>query len=1314
MQPIAPQPSALVAALISAMLATAPARADFVLTEFMASNNNTLKDDFNEASDWIEIHNPSPHAASLAGWHLTDRAEQPALWSFPDLDVPPGGFVVVFASGRDRRDPQAPLHTNFALAAAGEYLALVRPDGSAATEFAPHFPPQATDVAFGFPQTATESTLPQGAQGQVGVPASESDFLANFANWRTRLTPLTGSTWRPCRTGVGYSNSAGNYGSWIHPEGDLAPLMRNLQRTACIRLPFEVADPAAATSLRLRMRWDDGFIAWVNGVEVARNAAPANPLWNSLATANRTEALNNDWTDFTFDPTTVNLAQGTNILAIQAFNVTTNSSDLLILPILETTVSRAVSQAQYFTTPTPGTTNGEGGPIGPIMTDPTSTIARPTGSPASPPAVVTIRVVPSAFALNPTSVRLYHRTMFGPESALTLRDDGVSPDVTANDGIFSGLLPTGKPTPGEMLRWRFEAVDINGNRSRSPPFADPADADEYHGTVALNPDEDSSQLTILHQFIQNPDAAGTLSGTYSSIYYLGRFYDRVFVNRHGQSTSSFNKKSHNFDFNRGNRFTWHPDAPRKVKDINILTNHADKTRTRNTLAYEVARLAGSPDHFAFPIRVQRNAGFHGVFDLVEDGDDRMLERNGLDPEGALYKMYNALNATSGNQKKTRREENFSDLQALITGLDRNTPVAARRSFIYDNVNLAATINYLAVRAINNDRDHGHKNYYVYRDTNGTREWEPIIWDVDLSWGHSWNATSGYFDDSLTSNPITTQTPNNRLYAAIWDEPETRAMFLRRLRSLMDDILEPPGTSNGRIETMMRSIVAPIDPDPANPSPWTDGDRDFSRWGTWGRGLRPREETEFVIANFVTPHRTFLYHQDPITRQRYNGDPIPDSANPTQAGAVIFAGADANPASGNQAEEFVVLQNTLATAVDLSGWTISGPISHTFAPGTVIPPGDGTPASQFRGLLHLARDSLAFRSRSSGPAGGQRRFVQGNFSGTLPARGAVLTLADAAGTLVSSFAYPPDPTPHQLALRLTEIQYNPAAVTATEAASLPGIGRQEFEYLELANIGASPLDLAGCRFTAGIEFEFPGIVLLPGQRLLLAKNPAAFAARYPAVLHPVIGPYGGQLDNSGERLEITDPVGEIILEFSYNDVWFPSTDGPGRSLVLRDPETPYDQIGNRSSWAASAGAFGNPGEEPSIFATEFSAWVRTHFVPAERADPAISGPHADPDGDGRDNWNEFAFATNPRMPDAPSAALSAPLGLTLRHPTLAVDVLWSLEATNNLSDPSSWVSVPFDRTTLEHGADVSTSLFRESDPPPTSGTRFLRLRAARTP
>ena len=56
------------------------------------------------------------------------------------------------------------------------------------------------------------------------------------------------------------------------------------------------------------------------------------------------------------------------------------------------------------------------------------------------------------------------------------------------------------------------------------------------------------------------------------------------------------------------------------------------------------------------------------------------------------------------------------------------------------------------RSFNSDRDHAHKNYYVYRDTNGSREWRPVIWDVDLSWGHNWNDVGlDYFDNALVSN-----------------------------------------------------------------------------------------------------------------------------------------------------------------------------------------------------------------------------------------------------------------------------------------------------------------------------------------------------------------------------------------------------------------------------------------------------------------------------------------------------------------------------------------------------------------------------------
>src|SRR4029078_9883188 len=119
---------------------------------------------------------------------------------------------------------------------------------------------------------------------------------------------------------------------------------------------------------------------------------------------------------------------------------------------------------------------------------------------------------------------------------------------------------------------------------------------------------------------------------------------------------------------------WSPSAP-PVKKINLLSNWADKSKVRNVLAYEVMRQAGVAAHSALTARVQQNTSFFSTADFVEDGDEIYLERAGLNPEGALYKVYNNLlsksagnTGNSGVEKKTRKTENNSDLQALINGL----------------------------------------------------------------------------------------------------------------------------------------------------------------------------------------------------------------------------------------------------------------------------------------------------------------------------------------------------------------------------------------------------------------------------------------------------------------------------------------------------------------------------------------------------------------------------------------------------------------------------------------------------------------------
>ncbi|MBN2506653.1 MAG: lamin tail domain-containing protein [Verrucomicrobia bacterium] len=120
-----------------------------VISEFMADDASVLPDEDGECSGWIEIHNPTAAAVNLAGHCLTDTEGRPCAWAFPDVTLEAGAYVVVFASGKNRTNAAAPLHTSFRLDNGGEYLALVGPGPVLLHAFAPAFPPQRENIAYG-------------------------------------------------------------------------------------------------------------------------------------------------------------------------------------------------------------------------------------------------------------------------------------------------------------------------------------------------------------------------------------------------------------------------------------------------------------------------------------------------------------------------------------------------------------------------------------------------------------------------------------------------------------------------------------------------------------------------------------------------------------------------------------------------------------------------------------------------------------------------------------------------------------------------------------------------------------------------------------------------------------------------------------------------------------------------------------------------------------------------------------------------------------------------------------------------------------
>jgi len=126
------------------------------ITEFLADNRKGLTDDDGDASDWIELRNPIPYRLNLEGYHLTDDPAQPTRWRLPAVRIPAWGRCLVFASGKDHRDPAAPLHANFKLSAGGDTLSLIAPDGKTVIQqipsdptTTPTYPPQRPDISYG-------------------------------------------------------------------------------------------------------------------------------------------------------------------------------------------------------------------------------------------------------------------------------------------------------------------------------------------------------------------------------------------------------------------------------------------------------------------------------------------------------------------------------------------------------------------------------------------------------------------------------------------------------------------------------------------------------------------------------------------------------------------------------------------------------------------------------------------------------------------------------------------------------------------------------------------------------------------------------------------------------------------------------------------------------------------------------------------------------------------------------------------------------------------------------------------------------------
>jgi hypothetical protein len=842
------------------------------------------------------------------------------------------------------------------------------------------------------------------------------------------------------------------------------------------------------------------------------------------------------------------LRPGTNVLAVQGLRVSSASPYFLLQPVVEAaSVTNTTNALVYFTTPTPGAENRVGTAVlGPIIKAVAHLPPVPTDN---QDVIVTARVAPAFAPIS--AVTLRYRVMYSNEVSALMLDDGLHGDGRAGDGVFGATIPAAASRPGQMLRYAVSAVDTQGRTHREPLFQDLTRSPQYFGTVIAD-GSITSALPVLHWFVASTTAADTETGTRCSLFFLDEFYDNLFIRIRGGTARGWPKKSYKIQFHDDHLFRFREDVER-VDEINLNATYTDKSYLRSLLTYEHQRDAGTPSTEVYPVHVRQNAQFFSVALVTEQLQRAWLRRHGLDPNGAFYKggPGSTYDTPTSFEKKTRVTEGNSDLVALLNGL-RLTGTNLER-FVFDSVNLPAQVNFLATVCISQNIDASDKNHFLYRDTEGSGEWHMCPYDLDLTLGpNALNTDTMVASQDFASHPYIGARPYllhdgkyNRLIEGVVNTPRARQMLARRIRTLTDQFLVTPYFQQ-RIDKLLPRLAP-------------DVLADKSRWGANaafpGQTYTLQQAADRINNEYLTPRLTYL-----------NGPQLAALGIPARQASFVpleFGAVEFNPASGRQDEEYIELRNTNTFAVDLSGWELRGEVTLRFAPGTVLPASN---------RLFAVPNVAAFRARAASPRGGEGHFVQGNYEGRLSARGGGLRLVDTSGREAAGLAYAGAPSPAQQFLRITEILFNPAPASGGTSDA------QDFEFVELRNTGPAPLDLTGIRFAAGVQFGFTGSAvtnLAPGARVLVVKSRLAFTARYGDRL-PVAGEFIGNLENRGERLRVEDAVGEKILEFDYDNRWYPITDGHGFSLTIVNDAALWKDWDQAASWRPSSQLHGSPG------------------------------------------------------------------------------------------------------------------------------------------
>jgi hypothetical protein len=1204
-----------------------------------------------ELVEFIELHNAGGSAVNLSGWQFTEGV----TYTIPNgTTLAAGGYLVV------AQNPTA-LQARFGVAALGPWTGKLSNEGEKITlKNVAGGTEDSVEYQLGFPWP-TVGDAP-GYSIELINPVFDNDL---GGNWRRSVSGgaapagatliASNSTWSYFK-GTGEASSPTtawralgfNDTGWLSGAGTIGygesfistPLndMLNNYTTVFLRKKFLVTNAAVVGGLTLHARYDDGFKVWINGVNVANvNISTAEVPYNGTATAGSREAYTYD--AFNLPAPQGYLVTGTNIIAIQAANASSGSSDFFFDAQLTTSAGGSGGG------PTPGALNAAFAVNAPPQI---RQVNHSPNEPAGNQAVtITAKITDPQ---NVSAVSLQYQIV-APGSFIELTDSaytnaanwitvamndaGSNGDALAGDSIYTAVIPATVQQHRRLIRYRITATDGVGS-SITVPYADDPQPNFayfcYDGvsawqgavqpgvTPVLSFDTNvMRRLPVIHLLSKKTSVetatwferyGGDLYKWSGALVYDGKVYDHIrYRARGGGWRYAMVKNMWKFDFNRGHDFQMLDDYGKKFDtkwtklNLGACIQPGDKgTRGEQGLFESVGtrlfNLAGVEcfntsflqfriiDESAEAGADQYEGDFWGLYLAVEQENGRFLDEHGL-PDGNFYKMEGGSGEL--NNLGPLGPTDKSDLNYLLNNYTNATDAWWRTNWVLTNYYSYQTM----VQAIHHYDINDGKNFFYYRDPDSGL-WKVIPWDIDQTWAHnmynpSWGGLNALATRILGATAVAGTGNQSGTYnlALTGARPVFEMEFRNRIREIRD-LLFNTNQAWQLIDECVELVRGPT-----NGPTFLDADR-----AMWDYNPKVDSSTYSSALFKAGSGKFYQWPNQPALSKDFNGgiqlmknyvvvrsehlDALAtDAAIPAQPTAT-YTGPTNYPLNqlSFQCSAYSGA-NPFAAVKWRAGevWDTNAPDSDPTKPRPmeITAQWESGEISPFTNAITILAEALKI---------GRAYRVRVQMKDT--------TGRWSRWSAPVQFVVGPPPAAAALTnyLRVTELMYHPPAGS-------------DYEFIELHNTSPEvTLDLAGANFTSGVNYTFTnGTTLAPGAYLLLIKhaNAATFRAHYGlAGTVPIVGPFTGSLANEGEEVVLkTGAGGTEIFSFEYKNTrgWPIAAAGSGHSLVPVNPTAPGQASGAldyRGNWRASSFLKGSPGQAdpatptPTIVLNEITA------------------------------------------------------------------------------------------------------------------------------